>query len=209
MPGLSVCSGLQIAVIDPMKTHRIMKKFPLILVTVAAMIAVLLRLADRPMLNFSAMGALAVLCGAVLRPSWLSLLVPLACRALTDCILEYRTGHGFYGSMAFDYAAYVAMFAAGRMLQPKHVPAALGTGLLAAAMFFTVSNLGVWCMPHEGQYLYERNLSGLGQCFTMALPFAKGTFLGDVGFTVAFCGAWQLMAALGLQKQAELQPFKK
>jgi len=182
-----------------------MKKSSLILVTVAALIAVLLRLADRPMLNFSAMGSLAVLCGAVLRPSWLGLLVPLACRALTDCVLEYRTGHGFYGSMAFDYAAYAAMFAAGRMLQPKHVPAALGTGLLAAAIFFVVSNLGVWCMPHEGQYLYQRNLSGLGECFTMAIPFAKGTFLGDVGFTVGFVAVGQLLAALNLQKHDELQ----
>jgi len=182
-----------------------MKKSPLILVTVAALIAVLLRLADRPMLNFSAMGALAVLCGSVLRPSWLGLLVPLACRAFTDCVLEYRTGHGFYGSIAFDYAAYAAMFAAGRMLQPKHVPAALGTGLLAAAIFFVVSNLGVWCMPHDGQYLYQRNLQGLRECFTMAIPFAKGTFLGDVGFTVAFVAVGQLLAAVGLQKQSELQ----
>jgi len=186
-----------------------MKKSSLILVIVAALIAVLLRLADRPMLNFSAMGALAVLCGAVLRPAWLGLLVPLACRALTDCVLEYRTGHGFYGSMAFDYAAYAAMFAAGRMLQPKHVPAALGTGLLAAAMFFAVSNLGVWCMPHEGQYLYERNLRGLGECFTMALPFAKGTFLGDVSFTVAFFGVLQLLAVPGVQKQVALQQSEK
>jgi hypothetical protein len=39
----------------------------------------------------------------------------------------------------------------------------------------------------------------------MAIPFAKGTFLGDVGFTVGFVAVGQLLAALNLQKHDELQ----
>jgi hypothetical protein len=97
----------------------------------------------------------------------------------------------------FDYAAYVAIFALGRWIQPKHILAAFGTGLHAGAAFFLISNLGVWCMPHEaGQYLYPRTLAGLTACFVNAVPFARGTFLGDIGFTIVFIGAIQLLASI-------------
>lgn len=166
-----------------------------IVVAAACVVAVSLRLIDRPYMNFSALGALAVLCGAVVRPAWLGILILLGCRALTDGIIEAKTGHGFYGSWMFDYAAYVVIFALGRWIQPKHIPAAFGTGLLAGAAFFLISNLGVWCMPHEGgQYLYPRTLAGLTSCFVNAIPFARGTFLGDIGFTIVFMGALQLLA---------------
>ena len=164
------------------------------MVAAACAVAVSLRLIDRPEMNFSALGALAVLCGAVVRPAWVGVLIPLGCRVLTDGIIEAKTSHGFYGSWMFDYAAYVAIFALGRWLQPKRISMAFGTGLLAGAAFFTISNLGVWCMPHEaGQYLYPQTLAGLTNCFVNAIPFARGTFTGDIGFTVLFTGAIQLL----------------
>ncbi len=173
-----------------------MKNSSLIVVGIASALAVSMRLINLPFMNFSALGALALLCGAIVRPAWLGIVIPLACRLITDCELQRRTGHGFYGSMAFDYAAYAAIFVLGRMIRPGHTPAALGAGVLAGLTFFVVSNFGVWCMPHEpGQYLYPRTLAGLRSCFVSALPFARGTFLGDVGFTVAFFGALKLLAA--------------
>ena len=172
-----------------------MNRITWIVVAAACVVAVSLRLIDRPYMNFSALGALAVLCGAVVRPAWLGILIPLGCRVLTDGIIEAKTGHGFYGSWMFDYAAYVAIFSLGRWIQPKHIPTAFATGLLAGVAFFVISNLGVWCMPHEaGQYLYPRTLSGLTTCFVNAVPFARGTFTGDIGFTVLFIGAVKLLA---------------
>jgi hypothetical protein len=173
-----------------------MKKSTIILVTVAATLAIGLRLIEGPMHNFSAMGALAVLCGAVVRPTWLGLLIVLAARLLTDSVLQLQTGHGWYGSIMFDYAAYAASFGIGYMIRPQRATAALGAGLMAAVSFFVVSNVGVWCLPHEGMYLYPRTLSGLVDCFTQAIPFAKGTFVGDVGFTLAFFGMLNLLPSL-------------
>lgn len=173
-----------------------MKKSTIILVTVATVLAVGLRLIEGPMHNFSAMGALAVLCGAVVRPTWLGLLIPLAARLLTDSVLELRTGHGWYGSILFDYAAYVASFGIGRMIRPQRAVSALGAGLLAAISFFVISNVGVWCLPHEGMYLYSGTVAGLLECFAQAIPFARGTFLGDIGFTWAFCGMLSLLPGI-------------
>ena len=173
-----------------------MKTSTIIVVTVAAMLAIGLRLIEVPMHNFSAMGALAVLCGAVVRPAWLGLLIPLAARLLTDSVLQLQTGHGWYGSILFDYAAYAASFGIGYMIRPQRATSALGAGVLAAISFFVVSNVGVWCMPHEGMYLYPRTLAGMVDCFTQAIPFVRGTFIGDIGFTLAFFGMMNLLPGI-------------
>ena len=193
-----------------LRSDSIMKKSSLILVVAAAIIAISLRLIEGPMHNFSAMGALAVLCGVVVRPVWLGLLIPLSCRALTDCVLEYRTGYGFYDSILFDYAAYAMIFGIGRLLQPRQMMPAFGAGLLAALTFFLVSNVGVWLLPHEGQYLYTRSWQGLLECFSMAVPFARGTFIGDIGFTSVFVGILHFLALPVLGNDAgKLQSFPR
>lgn len=184
-----------------------MKKSTIILVTVAATLAIGLRLIEGPMHNFSAMGALAVLCGAVVRPTWLGLLIPLAARLLTDGVLQLQTGHGWYGSILFDYAAYAASFGIGYLIRPQRVSSAFGAGLLAAVSFFVVSNVGVWCLPHEGMYLYPRTLAGLVDCFTQAIPFARGTFIGDIGFTLAFFGMMNLLP--GILTSTKMQAISK
>lgn len=178
-----------------------MNKTSWLVVAVACVIAVSLRLMALPWINFSAMGALAILCGAVVRPAWLGLLIPLGCRVLTDCVIESRTGYGFYGSWMFDYAAYVTIFTIGRWLRPSNMRSAFGTGLVAAAAFFVISNLGVWCMPQDGgQFLYPRTLAGLATCFVNAIPFARGTVAGDIGFSMVFFGALQLLAVTSPDK---------
>lgn len=179
-----------------------MNKTSWLVVTVACVIAVSLRFMALPWINFSAMGALAILCGAVVRPAWLGLLIPLGCRLLTDCVLELRTHDGFYGSWMFDYAAYVAIFAIGRWLRPSDMLSGFGAGLAGAAAFFLISNFGVWCMPQDGgQFLYPRTLAGLATCFVNAIPFVRGTIAGDVGFSVVFFGALQMLAATSTSKE--------
>lgn len=169
-----------------------MKKSQLLVVTVAAMVAIALRLVDRPMMNFSALGAFAILCGAAIRPHWYGLLLVLACRLVTDVALELKTGYGFYSSMLFDYTAYAAMFAIGAWVRSGSAARVAGGTVLGAISFFVVSNLGVWLMEHGGERLYPLTLAGLVECYTKAIPFAGGTFFGDLLFSVTFFGALHL-----------------
>lgn len=181
-----------------------MKKSHVILVVVAALIAVSLRLVDRPWMNFSALGALALFCGAVVRPGWTGLAVVLGCRLLTDVVLEMKTGYGFYSSMAFDYAAYVAVFAIGSMLQSRSVSSVIAGTLGAAVTFFVVSNLGVWLMEHGGTRLYPLTLSGLIECYANGIPFARGTFGGDLLFSALFFGSMHLLTRYSEEKTSVL-----
>jgi hypothetical protein len=162
---------------------------------VAAVIAVSLRLMDRPLMNFSAMGAFALLCGRYVSSPGLGIAIVLGVRLLTDVVLQVRTGYGFYGSITFDYAAYAAVFWLGRSIRPSRMTITLASAVLSAAVFFLISNLGVWCMPHNGQYLYPRTLAGLVDCYTKGLPFARGTIAGDIVFSLAFFAAARLFVA--------------
>jgi hypothetical protein len=196
------------AILNARKLHcedcATMKKSHVIIVSVAALIAIALRLVDRPTLNFSALGALALFCGAVVRPGWLGLAVVLGCRLITDVVLQMKTGYGFYGSMAFDYAAYMAVFALGTLVSSRHWGQIVGGALGAALTFFVVSNLGVWLMEHGGTRLYPLTLSGLVECYTNAIPFARGTFTGDILFSLLFFGSLHLVRAFSDKKSPVL-----
>jgi hypothetical protein len=40
--------------------------------------------------------------------------------------------------------------------------------------------------------MYPLDLSGLVQCYVLALPFLQGTVTGDVAWTAALFGSWWL-----------------
>ncbi len=149
----------------------------------AALLCVVLRLLPMPLENLSMLGALAVFCGARVRPVWLAVLAVLGTRLVSDAALHWRTGYGFYGSMAFDYAAYLFVLLAGYCLRPRTTSRALAAGLVSAVLFFLISNTGAWCMPLNGQYLYPQTAQGLLQCLANGLPFARGTLAGDLLLT--------------------------
>ncbi|HQX50220.1 MAG TPA: hypothetical protein PLY87_03055 [Planctomycetaceae bacterium] len=172
-----------------------MNKTTWMIVAGASALAVALRIADLPWLNFSALAALFVLCGAVVRPTWLGILIPLGCRLLTDLFVSRENGFGDVTALVFVYAAYSVIFALARWLQPQRIKSAFGTGLLAATAFFLITNFGSWYMPYDGvHYMYPQTLNGLLSSYINGIWFARGTFLGDVGFTILFIGMMQLQA---------------
>lgn len=155
---------------------------------------ILLRIVPLPLgYNVSALGAMALLSGALVQRPWLAVLLPLGCRAATDLWLEAKTGYGFYNSMAFDYAAYALISLLGRVIAPRRPLRVVASGLLSATLFFLVSNLGVWLLAPEHEYTPD--LSGLLLCYTKGIPFARGTFLGDVLFSAVFFGVWQFASS--------------
>lgn len=169
-----------------------MNKSTSIFIACACVIAVVPRIVPMPIAyNLSALGALALVCGAAVQPRWLGFAIPLLCRLLTDCWIEAKSGYGFYNSMIFDYAAYALIFGLGTACRRKGWLGALAGGITSAAIFFVVSNLGVWLLAPE--HAYTRDFSGLMNCFVAAIPFAKGTFAGDLLYSVAFFSVLSLL----------------
>lgn len=152
--------------------------------------AMFLRLAPLPA-NFSPIAAVALFAGAVFVQSrWIGIAVALVSLFLSDLFI------GFYAGMPFVYGAYILVAILGYGLIGKQDGervqwSAVGISSLAAsAVFFLVSNFGVWV---EGA-LYPRTGSGLVACYFAAVPFFWNTLAGDLVFTFGLFGAWALVA---------------
>ena len=66
-----------------------------------------------------------------------------------------------------------------------------GAGLGTGVGFFLTSNFAVWAF---GNIAYAKNLSGLIECYTKAIPFFRNGMISDVVFSLVFFGIGALVA---------------
>lgn len=128
--------------------------------------------------NFAPISAIALLSGAYLGKKY-ALFVPLAIMFISDIFL------GFYGSMAFTWLAFALIAVYGMLFKNAgFMPRVVFGGIGSSLLFFVVSNFGVWIVGG----LYPPTLAGLVNCYYMALPFLRATFLSDVMYSAVFFG---------------------
>ena len=132
--------------------------------------------------NFSPVLALALFAGAMFSSRRLAYGAPLAMILLSDWAL------GFYPDILFVYASYVIAIWMGGMASSRKFLPLLVTGTLSSAVFFLLSNFGVWLMTG----LYPRTVAGLVDCFVMALPFMRNTFTSTYVFMLVLFGGYAL-----------------
>ncbi len=124
--------------------------------------------------NFSPVYALALFSGVYLDKR-LSLVLPVILLMATDLIL------GVYPDAPFTWVGMAAIAALGWMLREKRtVTNTLGVSLLAAVVFFVISNFGVWAVGG----LYPATLQGLTDCYVMAIPFFRNALISTVVYSV-------------------------
>ena len=118
----------------------------------------------------------AFLAASLLRSRWAAL-VPLAAVAVSDLVL----GNTFL--LAFTWGAW-ALIGLGALLTRRaaaksavlRLGAALGFGVGGTALFFVVTNFGVWATTGW----YPRTLDGLSTAFAMGVPFARPQLLANL-----------------------------
>ncbi len=147
--------------------------------------AVMLRLLPHPA-NFAPVAAIAIFGGATLPRKW-AVWVPLVAMVLSDAII------GFYSIMPIIWACYVLIaFASSYWLaKPTLVKGAILT-VSSSLFFFVVTNFAVWLF--DG--MYAHTLAGLAECYTLALPFFRNTFLSDLLYTSALFGVYAALFAV-------------
>jgi hypothetical protein len=154
-----------------------MKNVTLILFLV--LVAGVSRLVPHPW-NFTAVGAMALFAGARMPHKGLAFLAPFLSLLWTDAVL------GFHSTIVFVYAA-VALVTILGFYARDHFRKVVAGSLLASALFFVITNFGVWMM----QDLYAKSFEGLVQCFVMAVPFFGNQVAGDLVYTAALFGAYE------------------
>jgi len=141
-------------------------------------LAVAVRLLPHPW-HLTPLGAALLFFGAK-RPvrEWIA---PLALLASADVYLTtvhyqmHVTGDHF-----LTWIWYAAAMGIGYLLvRTPNAVRVVGASLASAISFFMVSNFAVWVFGD----MYAKNLAGLVQCYTMAIPFFRGTFASDLIYT--------------------------
>jgi hypothetical protein len=160
-----------------------------------------------PVMNFSPLAAMGLFGGAYLSKRWLALTLPLLAVWFSDILLNNtiyaHMNEGFtffYQGWEWQYGAYLAITLLGMLIFRRGVsgPKVLGSSLVASALFFMISNFGVWASG----LLYPLTLEGLLACYAAGLPFLKGTLFGDMFYSGVLFGGFYLLQ----QRFSELRP---
>ena len=156
--------------------------------------------------NFAPIDATALFAGAYFGRKWLAFLLPLFSVWISDFIVNYQVYHKwvwFYEGFYWQYGFYLAvvLFSSYYFQNPasrksRKVPIA---SLMVSLAFFLVSNFGVWAGPIP----YPHTWNGLVLCYTMGIPFFRGTLVSDLIYsTFLFFGIEWVM---GLSRKHSLK----
>lgn len=119
-----------------------------------------------------------------------AIIVPLAVMALSDAIIGNSSILFFtWGSFALIGASAVLL----RKLNNKpktQILSSIGFAAISSTLFFLVTNFGVWL-----QGWYPATLTGLSDCYQMAIPFYRTMFIGNLILVPAAITIWQLVKA--------------
>jgi hypothetical protein len=143
--------------------------------------------------NIAPLAAMALIGGMYLGRRF-ALWVPLAVLALTDVILNLQMGYpAFYWPRAFDYGAFLLVGLLGLWAREWKLGVKIGAALVTPFLFFLISNFAVWLFGlNLANTPYAKTFAGMMECYAAALPFLRGTVIGDW----AFMGVFALTAVL-------------
>jgi hypothetical protein len=154
--------------------------------------------------NVTPLGGSCLFAGSRISGVW-AYFLPLIVMVATDPIVGHAGGAagGYTWGSPVIYASFMINVWIGRRMLRSVTPVRVGAAaFLCSLQFFLLTNLAVWA----GTPIYTPNLSGLLLCYTEALPFWGRTLAGDLLYSAAIFGLYELLIrrmAATVQKQGE------
>ncbi len=150
------------------------------------LIAAALRVSGMLPFNFSPVAAIALFGGAMLGNRVAAFAAPLGIMLLSDLFL------GFHDTMWAVYLSLVLVVGIGQVLRsrPGMLNAMVGA-VAGSVLFFLITNAAVWV--NGG--LYTPGIAGLFESYAAGLPFFRNSLMGDLFFTVALFGTYELASS--------------
>lgn len=146
------------------------------------------RLIPHP-LNFTPIAAMALFGGTYLLNKKMAYLVPVSVMFLSDILLEIFTGNGFHNQMLFVYGSILLITRMGFLLRGREQrQTIMVASLTGSLLFFFITNFGCWT---TGYYGYTAQ--GLANCYIAAIPFFKGTVMGDLFYNLVFFSGFAIV----------------
>jgi hypothetical protein len=155
--------------------------------------------------NIAPLAAMSLIGGLYLGRRF-ALWVPLAVLVLTDLILNKQMGYPLiYWPRAFDYGAFLLIGLLGLWAREKKLGVKVGAALATPFLFFLISNFAVWLFGlNLANAPYAKTFSGLAECYTAALPFLRGTVIGDWAFMAVFAVTAVLIRRASVEQRPTL-----
>lgn len=145
--------------------------------------AAMLRIIPHPP-NFAPVAAMALFAGAHLADKRIAFLLPLVAMGLSDIVI------GFHDGILLVYVCMCIAVAIGIRMRGKLGVLTVGGGaLLSAAVFFAVTNFGVWLTSG----MYPLTAGGLVACYVAAIPFFQYTLAGNLFYAALLFGGYALI----------------
>ena len=129
--------------------------------------------------NFTPIIAVAIVSGYFFKNINLSLLTLLVAMLISDLFI------GFYENVIFVYLSLLLItFVFHKISNKINFKNLFIYGFAGSLIFFIISNFGVWALGSPGvqDIAYDKSLSGLIECYILAIPFFGNTFLSTVIF---------------------------
>jgi hypothetical protein len=171
-----------------------MKNF--IIAVILILFAAFSRLMPHPA-NFTPIAAIALFSGVYLEKKYY-LVIPVIAMLLSDFIL------GFHSTMIWVYGSFAVIALIGLWLKNhKSIGYIFGTAVVTSIIFFIITNFGVWATGY-----YNYTLSGLAECYTMAIPFFRNSISGDLVYVAVMFGIYELVNRYILSPKAAEEKIK-
>lgn len=143
--------------------------------------------------------ALGIFSGSILNNKSQAYLIPIGAMILSDIGIALFTNiPGFYGISQFvNYGALIFITFLGTYLSKRNFLNIVGFSVGGTLLFFILSNFGTFLSGT----LYTKDLQGLIECYTMALPFYKNelantfflnSLFGDLSFSLIAFGIYHI-----------------
>ena len=141
--------------------------------------------------NFTPLGAMALFGGAYLKNKYHAFIIPIASLWLSDLVLNnfifsfYSDFTWFYPGFLWQYTSFILIIIIGYLFLKKvNFKNIFVTSILSSLLFFVITNFGVWVSGS----MYSLDFQGLITCYSMAIPFYKGTVLGFICYSSLLFG---------------------
>lgn len=147
--------------------------------------------------NFAPIGAMALFGGAYLSRKQ-AFILPILAMVLSDFLIGFDS----LPMRLTVYGSFLAIVSIGLWLK-KHNKFGniLTASLLSSIIFFLTTNFTVWIFGT----MYAKNISGLMDSYFMAIPFFRNTLLGDLFYTGAFFGGYELVKQVSTSRLSALE----
>ena len=132
--------------------------------------------------NFTPIISLALFSGVYL-PRRYALWLPLVLMILSDLMIE------LHDTIFFTWGSVLLITAIGLWVKNhKNFGTILGANVVAAILFFLITNFGAWLS------LYPHTMEGLKNCYVLAIPFFRNTFFSTMLYSVILFGSFEFIA---------------